>query len=112
MPNVPRRDAVDLRVAENAIAGTGLIVDTPSDVGGWPTYVGAVAPPDGDHDGMPDAWELERGLDPADPADGALDRNGDGWTNVEEYLDDLVPPWAWGVGVFADGFESGGSAVP
>lgn len=42
---------------------------------------------DTDGDGMPDAWEISgnRNLDPNTP-DGALDRNGDGYTNLEEFL--------------------------
>lgn len=40
---------------------------------------------DSDGDGMPDAWELARGLDPF-TADGHLDLDGDGMTNLEEYL--------------------------
>lgn len=41
---------------------------------------------DGDGDGMPDQWELMYGLDPKDPADGSIDTDGDGLTNLEEYL--------------------------
>ena len=47
-------------------------------------------PPDGDHDGMPDAWETARGLNPSSSADSSLDRDSDGYTNVEEYLNYLV----------------------
>ena len=50
----------------------------------------ATVAPDGDGDGMPDAWETARGLDPASAADGNADRNGDGHTNLEEYLNSLV----------------------
>jgi hypothetical protein len=39
---------------------------------------------------MPDAWETAHGLDPKDASDGSKDRDGDGYTNVEEYLNDLV----------------------
>ncbi len=39
---------------------------------------------DDDNDGMPDAWEIEYGLDPfVDDAD--MDSDGDGMTNLEEY---------------------------
>ncbi len=41
---------------------------------------------DSDGDGMPDAWELAQSLDPNNPADGSEDRNGDGYTNLEDYL--------------------------
>jgi streptogramin lyase len=40
---------------------------------------------DSDRDGLPDWWEREYGLDPADPADAALDPDGDGLTHVWEY---------------------------
>jgi hypothetical protein len=39
---------------------------------------------------MPDAWETAHGLDPKDPSDSSKDRDGDGYTNIEEYLNDLA----------------------
>lgn len=50
---------------------------------------GGSPPPDPDHDGMPDEWELNHSLNPFDPRDGRLDSNGDGYTNLERYLNDL-----------------------
>jgi hypothetical protein len=47
-------------------------------------------PTHSDEDGMPDAWESARGLAPLDPADNAKDRDGDGYTNIEEYLNSLA----------------------
>lgn len=41
---------------------------------------------DTDGDGMPNTWETERGLAPANAADGNADRDGDGYTNLKEYL--------------------------
>ena len=41
---------------------------------------------DTDGDGMPDKWELRYKLDPRNPADAAADTDGDGFTNLEEYL--------------------------
>jgi len=35
---------------------------------------------------MPDEWATQQGLDPRSPADAADDQDGDGYTNVEEYL--------------------------
>ncbi len=40
---------------------------------------------DGDYDGMPDEWERFYGLDPNDPNDAGLDRDGDGIDNIMEY---------------------------
>jgi hypothetical protein len=40
---------------------------------------------DADNDGLLDAWEIANGLDPASPADAALDSDGDGYTNLEEF---------------------------
>jgi subtilisin-like proprotein convertase family protein len=45
---------------------------------------------DTDDDGMPDGWEVQYGLDPlADDASDDLD--GDGYTNLEEYIDGTDP---------------------
>ena len=45
---------------------------------------------DDDNDGMDDDWEIANGLDPyADDAD--LDLDGDGFTNIEEYLSNSDP---------------------
>lgn len=41
---------------------------------------------DNDEDGMPDAWETANGLDSGDPSDAALDSDGDGQSNLDEYL--------------------------
>ncbi|MHA1951113.1 MAG: PKD domain-containing protein [Candidatus Thorarchaeota archaeon] len=39
-----------------------------------------------DNDGMPASWEMLFGLDMNDPDDAQLDKDGDGLTNLEEYL--------------------------
>lgn len=41
---------------------------------------------DTDHDEMPDEWETKYGLNPRDDSDAALDKDGDGYTNLEEFL--------------------------
>ena len=40
---------------------------------------------DSDNDGLPNDWEVANGLNPLDPADASLDKDGDGFTNKEEY---------------------------
>ncbi len=69
----------------------GGMINDESEVGGWPTLPAEEPPADDDSDGMPDAWESEHGLDPGSD-DSAGDADGDGYTNVEEYANDLVTP--------------------
>lgn len=83
---LPRRDPVDQRVLGDVRARRTRIVNHPSEVGGWPALDRGTPPRDGDRDGMPDDWERAHQLDPADPADASRDRDGDGYTNVEEFL--------------------------
>ncbi len=87
--SVPFRDAVDERLIADVRNGTGKSVNHPDDVGGWPTLTSTPAPQDSDHDGMPDAWEETHGLDPQ-VNDAAADKDNDGYTNIEDYLNDLV----------------------
>lgn len=87
---LPRHDAVDERVVADVRNGSGGIIDSPADVGGYPELPDGTAPPDADHDGMPDEWEREHGLNPDDPTDGNADHDGDGYTNIEEYLHSLL----------------------
>ena len=85
----PRRDLVDLRVVSEVLTRDGSIIDSPDQVGGYPNQTSEAPAPDSDHDGMPDDWELEMGLDPEDASDGAGDIDKDGYTNLEEYLHQL-----------------------
>jgi hypothetical protein len=41
---------------------------------------------DRDHDGLPDAYETNLRLDPEDPSDASGDLDGDGQSNLQEYL--------------------------
>jgi predicted amidohydrolase YtcJ len=86
----PARDAMDARIVAEVRAGQGKLIDSQRQVGGWPVYKPAVAPVDSDHDGIPDGWERAHGLNPNDPSDAALVSNGDGYTNIEKYLNELA----------------------
>lgn len=100
--NFPALDAHDRRVLEEVRAGattykgsvSGLpgLPDSQEDVGGWDDYPEVHRPADwdADGDGMPGEWELSRGLNPEDASDGAADPDGDGYTNLEDYLNGLV----------------------
>ncbi len=83
------RDAVDRKIVAGVRNRTGRIIDNEAQDGGWPVLKSGTAPADTDGDGMPDTWERAQGFDPAQ-ADGAADRNGDGYSNLEEYLNGLV----------------------
>lgn len=87
---LPARDPVDRRVIRSVRLCMGVKIDRPEQVGGYPEMHSAPAPSDTDHDGMPDDWEIAQGFDPRDSADGAADADGDGYTNLEEYLQYLV----------------------
>ena len=80
------RDAVDQSVVRSVEQRSGSLIDSQRQVGGWPALRSGLAPPDSDRDGMPDAWEAARGLDPRDRLDGAAPRAG-GTTNLEAYLE-------------------------
>jgi hypothetical protein len=114
--SLPKRDPVDTRIVETVKTGKifykeggktdigkqyikrrlpsdsykqGIISDI-SQVGGYPEYKGTPYK-DSDNDGMPDAWETKNGLNPKNAADASIDRNKDGYSNIEEYLNSLVP---------------------
>ncbi len=113
---LPKRDAVDERISETVRTGKvfyvkginpdnlyqfehrrmpkdsykmGIITDI-SQVGGYPEYKGKPYK-DTDMDGMPDKWEKKYGLNPNDPSDAKLDCNGDGYTNIEKYINGIDP---------------------
>jgi hypothetical protein len=67
----------------------GIIYDI-RQVGGLPEYKGEPYT-DSDKDGMPDAWETKYGLNPNDAADANGDLNGDGYTNIEKYINGIDP---------------------
>ena len=112
--NIPKRDIIDQRIIEEVKTGKayykegldpesfyqfkyrrlpkdsykkGVITDI-KQVGGYPEYKGK-AYKDSDNDGMPDAWEKANGLNPNDPSDANKDCTGDGYTNIEKYINGI-----------------------
>ena len=91
------RDNVDERIVGEVKDGNahfGLkkdgIIDSQSQVGGWPILKSAQAKTDSDKDGMPDDWERKNGLNPTDGNDQALFSIDKNYTNIEVYLNELT----------------------
>jgi hypothetical protein len=94
--SLPNRDTLDQRIVNDVKNRTGKIIDVQ---GGfprgteystsqlaWPALENGFAQTDTDHDGMPDNWELARGLN----AQSTTDLNGhvstSGYSNIENYI--------------------------
>lgn len=114
--NLPKRDPVDQRIVHQVRTGEiqynkdldpddfyqfehrrlpadsykmGIITDI-KQVGGYPEYKGKPYD-DADNDGMPDKYETFYGLNPNDASDASEDMNGDGYTNIEMYINNIDP---------------------
>ncbi len=105
-----KRTPIDKQVMEEAKNGTGSLSGTSSYESANSTVKATIDknkiqcstvyeyPPqyltkeiiDSDNDGMPDEWELERGLNPNSASDMNGDYCGLGYTNIEYYLNDLT----------------------
>lgn len=88
------RDAVTLRSLQDTMDGTGSWgAMVPGDL--LEGLTPGTPEPDGDGDGMPDAWERGAGLDPADGSDHAT-MQPSGYTAIETYLaersDEIMDP--------------------
>ncbi|RYZ30794.1 MAG: polysaccharide lyase [Chitinophagaceae bacterium] len=107
---LPKRDPVDQRITEQVRTGKikylenvklsetqfkhrrlpidsykqGIITDI-AQVGGYPDYKGTPYK-DADNDGMPDDYEMKKGLNPKDASDASSDKDKNGYTAIEDYL--------------------------
>jgi pectin methylesterase-like acyl-CoA thioesterase/pectate lyase len=93
------RDMVDQRVIASVRERTGRVIDSQTDVSGWPALKTMLPLLDTDSDGMPDFWEREHGSD-LTVDDGAVPA-ASGYTRLEEYLNDIVPAAARAAGAKA-----------
>jgi hypothetical protein len=84
------RDALDLRYVQDVKLRRGRLIDSQTEVGGWPELRSTPAPVDSDGDGMPDDWERAQGLNPFDASDGARLHPASGYSFLELYLNGLV----------------------
>ncbi len=92
-PKPTHRNDLNSLLAANVVNRTGFQISTqtqlPISDGGWGEILGGAAPLDTDRDGMPDAWEERYGLSPT-VANNNGDFDSDGFTDLEEYLNDLA----------------------
>jgi hypothetical protein len=97
--SLPNRDTLDQRIVNDVKNRVGRIIDVQGGyphgtaydqtVNAWPALNSLPAPTDTDHDGMPDDWETQNGLNP----NNAADRNNigtDGYTMLEVYINSLA----------------------
>ena len=86
-----RRDAHDLRyIGQLTSLGTrGSFIANEDELGGIGTLDGGIPIVDSDHDGMPDDWEREHGLDPS-RNDATAYTFGNGYMNIENYANDAT----------------------
>jgi Ca2+-binding RTX toxin-like protein len=103
-------DAVDQRIIDSAIANTGKIVNSVAQAGGPAPNPPAAPATDTDHDGMPDWFESQYHLNP-NVFDANGDSDGDGYTNLEEYLNGLLTGFDGGApGIASNGLSNLGTS--
>jgi hypothetical protein len=91
----PKRDSHDRRIIREVRSGRTTfgdgIISSQTDVGGWPELHSEPAQIDSDADGMPDEWERTYNPNGDLSWEGGADADGDGFTNIEEYLNGTDP---------------------
>lgn len=106
--NQPQLDNHDKRIIQETLKGTftyrgsksGIAghIDTENDTEGWEQYPVIERPLnwDSDQDGLPDWWEKINNLNIQSPAnnftDTNMDEDGDGFTQLDDYLDWMAQP--------------------
>lgn len=94
-----KRDTLDARIIKNVKKRTGNFIDVQGGfphgtayqetVNAWPALKSKAPKKDSDRDGMPDAWEKKKGLNPA-LNDASLKSLANDYTNLEIFINSLV----------------------
>ena len=106
--NQPFFDKHDIRIVDETLKGTftfkgsksglGGLIDNEADAGGFPNFANEKRPVDWDtdHDGLPNWWEKALGLNEnskaGDFSDANSDKDKDGFTQLDGYLDWMAKP--------------------
>ena len=95
-----KRDTLDQRTIAEVRSRTGRIIDVQGGFahgtsyeisrGAWPVLKSLPALADSDNDGMPDAWEDEKGLNKNDAGDAGGFKLHRFYSNIELYINSLV----------------------
>lgn len=96
-----RRDTLDQRILQNVISRTGKFIDvqggfphgTPYEISqsAWPVFKTDQPAKDTDQDGIPDSWEISKGLNPTDANDAILFTLDKLISNIELYINSITP---------------------
>jgi subtilisin-like proprotein convertase family protein len=89
-PAMGQRDPVDTNIITKVRNQSGRLIST---AGTLPALISTLPYLDTDQDGIPDYWEITFGGNPTNVSNN-LDRDGDGYTDLEEYLNWLAAPHA------------------
>ncbi len=85
------RDSVDIRLIEEYKNRKGQIPLDENKVGGFPDIPENTGCKSSAGDGVPDKWKLKYGFDPHESLANNQDTNGDGYTDIEEFLNNSNP---------------------
>jgi pectate lyase len=95
-----KRDTMDTRIIQDVVQRKGVIIDVQGHyphgtayektLNAWPALQSAPALVDTDNDGMPDVWELSKGLNPNKANHNQYDLSK-WYTNIEMYLNSIAP---------------------
>ncbi|MEO6228515.1 MAG: pectate lyase [Ferruginibacter sp.] len=96
---LPKRDTLDQRIINDVKNRQGGLIDVQGGhphgtayeltIHAWPSLQSLPAPTDTDKDGIPDDWEKQHHLNPADSADASLNSIDKQYTNIEVYVNSL-----------------------
>jgi pectate lyase len=95
-----KRDTLDARILKEVVEMKGKYIDVQGGyphgttyektISAWPTLKMGLLKLDTDGDGMPDEWEISKGLNYKDASDASLIAHGTCYTNIELYINSIV----------------------
>ncbi len=92
--SLPLRDPVDRKIIRDLRSNKGKTINSRRHPLQWPPMDQGIARLDFDEDGMSDEWEERYSLNPnssPNNSDALLDTDGDGYTNIEEFINNTNP---------------------